>query len=48
VRVFVRPFLKAGLKMYASDRTFVVTELKLGFAPDPQHAMWKLAVGFDF
>mgnify|MGYP006361390883 FL=1 len=47
-RVLIRPFLKTGLKMYASERLFVVTELKLGFAPDLEHAVWKLAAGFDF
>ena len=47
-RVLIRPFVKTGLKMYASKRMFVVTELKLGFAPDLDHALWKLAAGFDF
>ena len=47
-KVLVRPFLKAGVKMYASERTFFVTELKFGFAPDLDHALWKLGMGFDF
>ena len=47
-QVLVRPFLKTGVKMYASERGFFVTELKLGFAPDLDHAVWKLGVGFDF
>ena len=47
-RMLVRPFLKSGLKMYASERTFFLTELKLGFAPDLDHALWKLGLGFDF
>lgn len=46
--ILVRPFVKTGLKMYASDRAFFSTELKLGFAPDLDHAVWKLGVGFDF
>jgi hypothetical protein len=36
------------VKMYASERTFFLTELKLGFAPDLDHALWKLGLGFDF
>ena len=47
-RVLVQPFLKSGLKMYASERVFFLTELKLSFAPDLDHALWKLGVGFDF
>jgi hypothetical protein len=47
-QLLVRPFLKTGLKMYASERTFFVTELKLGFTSDLDHALWKLGVGFDF
>jgi hypothetical protein len=47
-QVLVRPFLKTGVKMYASERSFFVTELKLGFASDLEHALWKLGVGFDF
>jgi hypothetical protein len=46
--VFARPFAKTGLKMYASERLFFVTELKLGFAPDLDHVVWKLGLGFDF
>jgi hypothetical protein len=48
VQVRVRPFLKTGVKMYASERSFFVTELKVGFASDLDHALWKLGVGFDF
>jgi hypothetical protein len=47
-RMLVRPFLKSGVKMYASERVFFLTELKLGFAPDLDHALWKLGLGFDF
>ena len=42
------PFVKTGVKMYASERMFFVTELKLGFAPDLDHALWKLGMGMDF
>ena len=44
----VQPFVKTGLKMYTSERTFVATELKLGFSPDFEHAVWKLGFGLDF
>lgn len=47
-RMLVRPFLKSGVKMYASERVFFLTELKLGFAPDLDHALWKLGIGLDF
>ena len=46
--VLVRPFVKTGAKMYASERLFFVTELKLGFAPELDHVLWKLGVGVDF
>ncbi len=44
----VRPFIKTGAKMYASERIFFVTDLKVGFAPDLDHVLWKLGLGFDF
>ena len=44
----MRPFIKTGAKMYASERMFFLTELKVGFAPDLDHVLWKLGVGFDF
>jgi Outer membrane protein beta-barrel domain len=47
-RVLVRPFLRSGVKMYASEEVFFLTELKLGFAPDLDHALWKVGFGFDF
>jgi hypothetical protein len=47
-RTLARPFIKAGWKMYASDRVYFSTEFKLGFAPDLDHAVWKLGLGFDF
>jgi hypothetical protein len=47
-RVLIRPFVKTGVKMYATERGFFVTELKLGFAPGLDHALWKFGAGFDF
>ena len=47
-QMLVRPFLRTGLKMNASERTFFQTELKLAFAPDLDHAVWKLGFGMDF
>jgi len=44
----VRPFIKTGAKMYASERLFVLTDLKVGFAPDLDHVLWKIGVGVDF
>jgi hypothetical protein len=46
--IFARPFAKTGLKMYTTERLFFLTELKLGFAPDLDHVVWKLGLGFDF
>ena len=46
--VFAVPYVKAAVKMYASERAFFATELKLGFAPDLDHVLWKLGMGFDF
>ena len=47
-RALVRPYVKGGWKMYASDRLYFTTEFKLGFAPDLDHALWKIGMGFDF
>jgi hypothetical protein len=47
-RVLVRPYLKGGWKLYTSDRVYFSTELKLGFAPDLDHALWTIGMGFDF
>ncbi|HKY22596.1 MAG TPA: hypothetical protein VJM31_15390 [Vicinamibacterales bacterium] len=44
----VRPFVKAGAKMYASEKLFFVTDLKVGFNRDLDHVLWKIGVGFDF
>jgi hypothetical protein len=46
--VHVHLFVKSGLKMYATERAFFATELKLGFGSDLDHAQLKLGVGFDF
>ena len=48
VEILVRPFLKGGWKMYVTDRAYFSTELKFGFAPDLDHALWKIGIGFDF
>lgn len=46
--VLAQPFLNAGLKMYASERMFFTTALKLGITHDVDHAVWRIGVGFDF
>ena len=46
--LFVEPFLKTGLKMYAAERLFFTTELKLGIRRDIDHAVWKVGIGVDF
>ena len=43
-----RAFIKGGWKMYATDRLFFSTELKVGFASELDHAVAKLGIGFDF
>ena len=47
-RTLAAAFLRAGLKMYSSERAFFLTEFKLGFGPEFDHALWKLGMGFDF
>jgi hypothetical protein len=47
-RLLASPFVKAGVKMYSSERTFFVTEIKFGFRRQIDHAMWKLGLGIDF
>jgi hypothetical protein len=44
----VHPFVKAGFKMYVSDRTFFTTEWKFGFGNGLQHVLWKTGFGVDF
>jgi hypothetical protein len=46
--VLTQPFLKAGFKMYARERVFFTTELKLGITRDVDHAVWKIGAGVDF
>ena len=45
---FAHAVLKTGLKMYVSEKTFFVTELKFGIRRDVDHAVWKLGMGRDF
>ena len=46
--VLAQPFAKVGLKMYARERVFFTTELKLGITRDVDHTVWKIGVGVDF
>jgi len=46
--VRVRPFVKAGFKMYVAERTFFTTEWKAGFGTGVQNVVWKTGFGFDF
>ncbi|RPI57686.1 MAG: hypothetical protein EHM55_00995 [Acidobacteria bacterium] len=46
--VFGQGVLKAGLKMYATEKAFFNTEFKLGFREDVDHVVWKVGVGVDF
>jgi hypothetical protein len=46
--VQVRPFVKTGLKMYVSDRSFFSTEVKFGLGSGVEHALWKTGIGVDF
>jgi hypothetical protein len=45
---FAEAVIKTGLKMYATERIFFNTELKLGARSDIDHVAWKFGVGFDF
>ena len=47
-RVLVRPYVKTGLKMYASESTFFATELKFGFGTELERVLWKIGLGVDF
>lgn len=47
-KVQVRPFIKTGLKMYVSDRSFFTTELKIGLGGGVEHVLWKTGIGIDF
>jgi hypothetical protein len=46
--VFGQAVLKAGLKMYATEKAFFTTEFKLGFREDVDHVVWKVGFGVDF
>ncbi len=46
--VFAQGVLKTGLKLYATERTFFNTELKLGIRREVDHLVWKVGLGFDF
>jgi opacity protein-like surface antigen len=46
--IFAEPFVKAGLKMYASEKMFFNTEFKVGVKRDVDHVVWKIGMGFDF
>ena len=46
--VQVRPFVKTGLKMYVSDRSFFTTEVKFGLGEGVEQVLWKTGIGVDF
>ena len=46
--VFAEPFVKTGVKMYATEKMFFNTELKVGVKRDVDHVVWKFGMGFDF
>ncbi|MEO5742430.1 MAG: outer membrane beta-barrel protein [Vicinamibacterales bacterium] len=46
--VFAQAILKAGVKMYVSEKAFFNTELKLGVRDDVDHVVWKFGMGVDF
>ena len=46
--VFGQAVLKTGLKMYATERAFFNTELKVGIREDVDHVVWKVGFGVDF
>jgi outer membrane protein W len=47
-RVFAEPFVKTGVKMYATEKMFFNTEFKVGVKRNVDHIVWKIGVGFDF
>lgn len=47
-RIFAEPFVKTGVKMYASEHVFFQTELKVGVKRNVDHAVWKIGMGVDF
>lgn len=46
--VRAHPFVKTGLKMYASEGGFFTTELRLGLKSGVDQVLWKIGVGVDF
>jgi hypothetical protein len=46
--VFAQAVLRAGLKMYATEKTFFSTEIKFGVRDDVDHVVWKVGIGVDF
>lgn len=46
--VFAQGVLKAGLKMYVTEKTFFKTELKFGVRDDVDHMVWRFGMGVDF
>ncbi len=45
---FAQAVLRTGLKMYATEKAFFTTELKLGFRENVDHVVWKMGFGVDF
>jgi opacity protein-like surface antigen len=46
--VFAQGVLKAGLKMYATEKTFFDTAVRFGVRHDVDHLVWKFGMGVDF
>ncbi len=46
--VFGQGILKTGLKLYATEKAFFNTELKLGIRRNIDHVVWRIGLGFDF
>jgi hypothetical protein len=47
-RVFGEAVIKAGLKMYVTERMFFNTDLRFGIRRDIDHVVWKFGMGLDF
>lgn len=48
ITVFAQAILKAGVKMYVTEKAFFDTELKFGLRRDVDHLLWKFGMGIDF
>ena len=46
--LFAEPFVKTGVKMYATEKMFFNTEFKVGVTRNVDHVVWKIGMGFDF